>query len=73
MRLFVIYLNISVCFCQPNMKKLTIYYMGDNKGKSHFPKSTLHHGFTYNVVAPPGPLDLDIAIYRGSSVLISCA
>ena len=27
MRLFIIYLNISVCFGHANMQKLTIYYM----------------------------------------------
>ena len=41
MRLFIIYLNISVCFGHANLKKLTIYQtepksMGDNIGISSF-------------------------------------
>ena len=60
MKQFIIFLNISVCFGHPNMKKLTIYYngtknMGDNRGKSHVPKSTLQRDFTYSAEAPPGP------------------
>ena len=75
MKQFIIYLNITVCFGHANMKKWTVLHraknMGDNRGKSHFPKSTLQRSFTYNAVAPPGPQTLcymEGAVYSSTKI-----
>ena len=50
MRLFIINLNMSVCFGHANMKKLTIYYTGEKHMGNKMGK-VVYRTLSYNVVS----------------------